>query len=127
MQLPIAAVSFSLKLPNRALMGPLSFMHDASSLVPACMHTQQAPVPQTTGLCTLYALPLPHTQCISSPCRETYQARYPNGIEVFCEQISHHPPVSSWQVMDPSGKVGLWETHVAAHTSLYRGRWETSM
>ena len=36
---------------------------------------------------------------------ETYQARYPNGVEVFCEQISHHPPVSSWQVVEPSGKV----------------------
>uniref|UniRef100_A0A7R9VFB2 Oxysterol-binding protein n=1 Tax=Chlamydomonas euryale TaxID=1486919 RepID=A0A7R9VFB2_9CHLO len=35
---------------------------------------------------------------------ETFQAKYPNGVEVFCEQISHHPPVSSWQVIDPDGK-----------------------
>ena len=39
------------------------------------------------------------------------QAVYPNGIEVYCEQISHHPPISSWQVYEPEGKVrrGAWE------------------
>ena len=35
---------------------------------------------------------------------ETYQSKYPNGVEVYCEQISHHPPVSSWQMVDSSGK-----------------------
>jgi hypothetical protein len=35
---------------------------------------------------------------------ETYQSVFPNGVEVYAEQISHHPPVSSWQVIDPSGK-----------------------
>ncbi|KAG1669308.1 hypothetical protein FOA52_014869 [Chlamydomonas sp. UWO 241] len=35
---------------------------------------------------------------------ETFQATYPNGVEVYCEQISHHPPVSSWQVVDPKGR-----------------------
>eukprot|EP00195_Chlamydomonas_chlamydogama_P002345 CAMPEP_0202921140 /NCGR_PEP_ID=MMETSP1392-20130828/77235_1 /ASSEMBLY_ACC=CAM_ASM_000868 /TAXON_ID=225041 /ORGANISM="Chlamydomonas chlamydogama, Strain SAG 11-48b" /LENGTH=373 /DNA_ID=CAMNT_0049614687 /DNA_START=173 /DNA_END=1294 /DNA_ORIENTATION=- len=35
---------------------------------------------------------------------ETYQSVFPNGVEVYCEQTSHHPPVSSWQVVDPKGK-----------------------
>ncbi|PNH08715.1 Oxysterol-binding protein 9, partial [Tetrabaena socialis] len=35
---------------------------------------------------------------------ETYQATYPNGLQVYCEQISHHPPISSWEVFEPSGK-----------------------
>lgn len=35
---------------------------------------------------------------------ETYQSKYPNGVEVYCEQISHHPPVSSWQMVDPAGR-----------------------
>eukprot|EP00798_Chlamydomonas_sp_ICE-L_P026895 gene26895-4505_t len=35
---------------------------------------------------------------------ETYQATYDNGAQVFCEQICHHPPISSWQVTGPSNK-----------------------
>lgn len=35
---------------------------------------------------------------------ETYQAEYPSGAQVFAEQTSHHPPVSSWQVLDKRGK-----------------------
>eukprot|EP00798_Chlamydomonas_sp_ICE-L_P006341 gene6341-2966_t len=35
---------------------------------------------------------------------ETYQSKYSNGVEVYCEQISHHPPVSSWQVQEPTRK-----------------------
>jgi hypothetical protein len=34
-----------------------------------------------------------------------HQAVYPNGLKVYCEQISHHPPISSWEVYEPSGKV----------------------
>lgn len=36
---------------------------------------------------------------------ETYQGQYSSGLRVFAEQISHHPPVSSWQVEDAEGKV----------------------
>ena len=36
---------------------------------------------------------------------ETYQGQYGSGLRVFAEQISHHPPVSSWQVEDTAGKV----------------------
>ncbi|BDA48651.1 Oxysterol-binding protein-related protein 3 [Coccomyxa sp. Obi] len=35
---------------------------------------------------------------------ETYQGIYCSGWRVFAEQISHHPPISSWQVLDPEGK-----------------------
>ncbi|EIE27493.1 hypothetical protein COCSUDRAFT_21423 [Coccomyxa subellipsoidea C-169] len=35
---------------------------------------------------------------------ETYQGVYSSGVRVHAEQISHHPPVSSWQVADPDGK-----------------------
>ena len=38
---------------------------------------------------------------------ETYQGVYSSGVRVHAEQISHHPPVSSWQVVDPDGKVCL--------------------
>ncbi|KAK9917018.1 hypothetical protein WJX75_000017 [Coccomyxa subellipsoidea] len=35
---------------------------------------------------------------------ETYQGVYSSGVRVHAEQISHHPPVSSWQVADPDRK-----------------------
>ena len=38
---------------------------------------------------------------------ETYQAQYSSGLQVYAEQISHHPPVSSWQVKDAKGRVRL--------------------
>ncbi|KFM24462.1 Oxysterol-binding protein 9 [Auxenochlorella protothecoides] len=31
---------------------------------------------------------------------ETFQGAYPNGTQVYIEQIAHHPPISSWQVYD---------------------------
>lgn len=32
---------------------------------------------------------------------ETFQAEYANGTRVFCEQTSHHPPVSHFQIFGP--------------------------
>jgi len=32
---------------------------------------------------------------------ETYEATLEDGSEVFCEQISHHPPVTAWEVFGP--------------------------
>lgn len=32
---------------------------------------------------------------------ETYEANFADGTQIFCEQISHHPPISSWQVTGP--------------------------
>lgn len=34
---------------------------------------------------------------------ETFQASFSNGTEVFCEQVSHHPPVSAWEFVGPNG------------------------
>ncbi|KAF8057106.1 osbI [Scenedesmus sp. PABB004] len=35
---------------------------------------------------------------------ETLQGSYPCGCQVFAEQVSHHPPVSCWQVLDANGQ-----------------------
>jgi len=32
---------------------------------------------------------------------ETYEASYEDGAQIFCEQVSHHPPVTAWQVFGP--------------------------
>jgi hypothetical protein len=37
---------------------------------------------------------------------ETLQGRFPCGCSVFAEQVSHHPPVSCWQLLDHNGQVG---------------------
>ncbi len=33
---------------------------------------------------------------------ETYQASFQDGTTIFAEQISHHPPISAWQVFGPN-------------------------
>ncbi|KAG2496088.1 hypothetical protein HYH03_005691 [Edaphochlamys debaryana] len=53
-----------------------------------------------SGLCRQVSFHKPFNPILG----ETYQAVYPNGIRVFCEQISHHPPISSWEVYEPSAK-----------------------
>eukprot|EP00743_Colponemidia_sp_Colp-15_P000531 GILK01000598.1.p1 GENE.GILK01000598.1~~GILK01000598.1.p1 ORF type:complete len:419 (+),score=58.86 GILK01000598.1:51-1259(+) len=35
---------------------------------------------------------------------ETFQAAYPDGTTVVCEQTSHHPPVSHWQMFGPGNR-----------------------
>ena len=42
---------------------------------------------------------------------ETLQGRYSCGCEVCAEQISHHPPISCWQIRDHAGRVRQ-ETHM---------------
>lgn len=32
---------------------------------------------------------------------ETYQATFEDGTEIFCEQTSHHPPISNWELVGP--------------------------
>ncbi|KAJ6254053.1 oxysterol-binding protein [Anaeramoeba flamelloides] len=35
---------------------------------------------------------------------ETYQCYFQNGTQIFCEQTSHHPPVSAFQLIGPNDK-----------------------
>jgi hypothetical protein len=52
---------------------------------------------------------------------ETYQATWPDGSEVFLEQTSHHPPVSSWQIIGPNrvytfNGYGVWSASIRANS-----------
>ncbi|QDZ19762.1 oxysterol-binding protein [Chloropicon primus] len=48
---------------------------------------------------------------------ETYQGAYKNGMRVYCEQVSHHPPVSCWEVVDPKERFRFTGTgHITATT-----------
>jgi len=33
---------------------------------------------------------------------ETFEATFEDGTEIFCEQVSHHPPISNWEVIGPN-------------------------
>lgn len=39
---------------------------------------------------------------------ETYQARFPDGTQVFCEQFAHHPPVSGYEMFGPDDAYHLF-------------------
>jgi hypothetical protein len=43
--------------------------------------------------------------CVCHQQGETLQGVYPCGCSVAAEQVSHHPPVSCWQVRDHAGRV----------------------
>ena len=48
---------------------------------------------------------------------ETYQGEYENGLKVYCEQVSHHPPISCWEVVDPNKRFVFTGTgHITATT-----------
>jgi len=39
---------------------------------------------------------------------ETYQAKYEDGTDVFCEQSSHHPPITNVELVGPNNKWRLY-------------------
>jgi hypothetical protein len=59
---------------------------------------------------------------------ETLQGRFPCGCSVFAEQVSHHPPVSCWQVLDHNGQVSRqlrlagWQQQAAMGKSRQPGK-----
>ena len=38
---------------------------------------------------------------------ETWEAGLPDGTQIFIEQISHHPPISAFQMNGPGAHAGL--------------------
>jgi len=42
---------------------------------------------------------------------ETWQAKYRDGTQLYFEQTSHHPPISSFQVFGPNNLYYLWGYH----------------
>lgn len=57
----------------------------------------------TDAVYTASLFPVP--TCWLSLQGETLQGRYSCGCEVCAEQISHHPPISCWQIRDHAGRV----------------------
>eukprot|EP00744_Colponema_vietnamica_P003704 GILI01005632.1.p1 GENE.GILI01005632.1~~GILI01005632.1.p1 ORF type:complete len:411 (+),score=94.72 GILI01005632.1:79-1233(+) len=58
---------------------------------------------------------------------ETYQAGFADGTSIYCEQISHHPPVSSWQIVAPDDSfqfIGYGEVNATIRVNKVRG-WRT--
>jgi len=42
---------------------------------------------------------------------ETYQASYSDGTQLYLEQVSHHPPISAFQMFGPGEIYQLWGYH----------------
>lgn len=42
---------------------------------------------------------------------ETFQATYPNGTNIFCEQVAHHPPISAFDIQDVQKRWRFWGRH----------------
>jgi len=39
---------------------------------------------------------------------ETYEGDYSDGTHIMCEQSSHHPPITNWQVIGPNNSFHLY-------------------
>eukprot|EP01095_Lingulamoeba_sp_RSL-Kostka_P001905 TRINITY_DN126_c0_g2_i1.p1 TRINITY_DN126_c0_g2~~TRINITY_DN126_c0_g2_i1.p1 ORF type:complete len:358 (-),score=174.12 TRINITY_DN126_c0_g2_i1:256-1329(-) len=39
---------------------------------------------------------------------ETYQATFDDGTQIFCEQSTHHPPITNWEVVGPENCYKLY-------------------
>ena len=47
---------------------------------------------------------------------ETYVGEWPNGVKIFGEQISHHPPISAFQIIGKN-----WKCRAQTHCSISAG------
>jgi len=58
---------------------------------------------------------------------ETFEATFADGTEIFCEQVSHHPPVTNWEVFGPNQAYkfyGSGELHASFRGNSIRGHQE---
>ena len=39
---------------------------------------------------------------------ETYEATFPDGTQIFCEQVSHHPPITNWELIGPQNMYSFY-------------------
>ena len=49
---------------------------------------------------------------------ETYVGRWPNGVTMYGEQTSHHPPISDFQIFGPNNE---WKCHAHCNFSISSG------
>ncbi len=50
---------------------------------------------------------------------ETLQGSFPDGTQIYCEQISHHPPISFFLAVGPQGSYRYYGCYnFSAHAGL---------
>ena len=50
---------------------------------------------------------------------ETLQGSYPDGTQIYCEQVSHHPPISYFLCVGPKSKYRYYGCYnFSAHAGL---------
>ena len=57
----------------------------------------------TTGILAGYHLDLNTKKVFNPYLGETYMSRWENGSTIYAEQVSHHPPLSVFQIYSPDG------------------------
>lgn len=57
----------------------------------------------TTGIVAGYYLDLNTKKVFNPYLGETYMSRWENGATIYAEQVSHHPPLSVFQIYSPDG------------------------
>ncbi|KAH7825557.1 putative oxysterol binding protein [Monocercomonoides exilis] len=81
------------------------------------------PVERMRLLCTWMISGLRFTVLQAKPFNpilgETYQATYPGGINLYMEQVTHHPPASSWLMTDDAKRFTF--TGSAEYHAMFKG------
>ena len=55
---------------------------------------------------------------------ETYVGRWPNGVTMYGEQTSHHPPISDFQIFGPNNE---WKCHAHCNFSISSGMFQVDV
>jgi len=91
------------------------------------------PIERMKMVVTFAIAGLSNTCCAKKPLNpllgETFEAVLEDGTEIFCEQVSHHPPVTNWEVQGPGGMYhfyGSGELTAAFRGNSIRGHQEGS-
>ena len=71
-----------------------------------------------TGICAGFHIYLQGKKPWNPVLGETYYGRWPNGVEIYGEQTSHHPPVSDFQIFGPDN---AWKCHAHCNFTINSG------
>ncbi|OHS97331.1 Oxysterol binding protein [Tritrichomonas foetus] len=71
-----------------------------------------------TGICAGFYIYLQSKKPWNPVLGETYYGKWPNGVEIFGEQSSHHPPISDFQIFGPNNS---WKCHARCNFTINSG------
>lgn len=72
----------------------------------------------TTGVCAGFLTYMQTKKPWNPILGETYVGKWPNGVTIYGEQTSHHPPISDFQVTSPDG---TWKCNAHCNFTISSG------